>query len=258
MIGVLEDAEAADLVLGTIGQTKQTAGRATLVEEMSQPTSQTNPTPSQGIPAWVIVAGTILALGLIIGVAGFSFLAGKAQPILSPPTTLVPEPEEFVRVSPVTVETIRSLAELTTVEVVSHTTIEKGTDSGWLNWATGDQLTLFVLAEIGAGVDLAGLGTDAIVVNEQAASVTITLPPAQILYIAVDNDATHVYDRDTGLFTRADPNLERSARQVAEEVLQTQALEGGLLVSAEDGAVSVLTDFLSAMGYESISINFTD
>lgn len=225
---------------------------------MSQPTSQSNPAPRQGTPAWVIVAGTILVIGLIVGAAGFSFLAGKAQPILSPPTTLLPEPEEFVRVSPVTVETIRSLAELTTVEVVSHTTIEKGVDSGWLNWATGDQLTLFVLAEIGAGVDLAGLGENAITFDEETATVTITLPPAEILYIAVDNDASHVYDRDTGLFTRADPNLERSARQVAEEVLQTQALDGGLLLEAEDGAISVLTDFLSAMGYENITIEFSE
>jgi len=224
---------------------------------MSQPTSHSNPARRQGAPAWVVVAGAILVIGLMVGVAGFSFLAGKAQPILSPPTTLLPEPEEFVRVSPITVETIRSLAELTTVEVVSHATIEKGTDSGWLNWATGDQLTLFVLAEIGAGVDLAGLGTAAIEVDEETASVTITLPPAEILYIAVDNDASHVYDRDTGLFTTADPNLERSARQVAEEVLQTQALEGGLLLKAEDGAVSVLTNFLSAMGYENISIEFS-
>lgn len=215
---------------------------------------QSNNRTSPLVP--VLVTLSVIAL---IGVVGFfSFVAGKAQPLLSPPTTFVPEPEPFVRASPVTVETVRSLAELTTVEVVAHTTIEKGTDAGWLNWATGEKLTLFVLAEIGAGVDLSGIDDEAIAFDPVAGSVTITLPRAEILYIAVDNEASHVYDRDTGVFTRADPDLERSARQVAEEVLQTQALDDGLLREAETGAESILIDFLSALGYEDITITFTE
>lgn len=225
--------------------------RCYLGSPMEEPTT---PRTSPLIPVLV----TLLVVALLGAVGFFSFVAGKAQPILTPPTTLLPEPEEFVRASPVTVETVRSLAELTTVEVVSHTTIEKGTDAGWLNWATGDQLTLFVLAEIGAGVDLSTMSEDAIAFDEVAGTVTITLPRAEVLYIAVDNDASHVYDRDTGLFTRADPNLERSARQVAEEVLRQQALDEGLLQEAEEGAEFILTGFLSTLGYEDITITFTE
>ena len=83
-----------------------------------------------------------------------------------------------------------------------------------------------------SGVDLADLNAGSIVVDSKSASVVITLPPAEILYIAVDGVASHVYNRSTDVFTRGDPTLERSARQVAEDILQTQALEGGILNDA--------------------------
>ena len=37
--------------------------------------------------------------------------------------------------------------------MVEYTTIEKGNDFGWLNWARGDRIFLFAVARIGAGVE---------------------------------------------------------------------------------------------------------
>jgi hypothetical protein len=63
-----------------------------------------------------------------------------------------------------------------------------------------------------------------------------------------------VYDRDTGIFTKGDSQLETEARRAADEILLAQALEAGLLAEAESSAVVVLTDFLAALGYIDIEI----
>lgn len=163
-------------------------------------------------------------------------------------------PEPFENIGPTVVRSIRSLANLTTVEYVEYTVVEKGTQSGILNWATGDSLTLLAVARIGAGVDLSGLGADSFEVNHESGVVTVTLPEADIQYVAVDNEATQVLDRSTGLFTKGDPRLETDARQVAEDVLVEQARLSGIIEEAEKNAMEVITNFLLGLGYSDVRV----
>ncbi len=161
---------------------------------------------------------------------------------------------EFTTVGPVTVQTIRAISELSTVEMVQYTTIEKGDDRGWLNWATGDRIAMFAVARIEAGIDLAKLEDDAISADRQTGRVRIILPPPEITNIAVDNEATSVFDRDTGIFTKGNIDLERSARLAAEEVLVGQALDEGILQLAEDRAIVVITELLEGLGYTDVTV----
>jgi hypothetical protein len=163
-------------------------------------------------------------------------------------------PEPFENIGPTVVRSIRSLANLTTVEYVEYTIVEKGTSSGILNWATGDSLTLLAVARIGAGVDLSALDADSFRVNQATGVVTFSLPAAEIQYVDVDNEATQVLDRSTGLFTGGDPRLETDARQVAEDTLVNQALETGIIEDAETNAIEVLTNFLLGLGYTDVRI----
>lgn len=163
-------------------------------------------------------------------------------------------PEPFENIGPTVVRSIRSLANLTTVEYVEYTVVEKGTQSGILNWATGDSLTLLAVARIGAGVDLSGLDADSFEVNHESGVVTVTLPEADIQYVAVDNEATQVLDRSTGLFTKGDPRLETDARQVAEDVLVEQARLSGIIEEAEKNAIEVITNFLLGLGYTDVRV----
>jgi hypothetical protein len=87
--------------------------------------------------------------------------------------------------------------------------------------------------------------------------VEITVPAAEVQYVAVDNEATHILDRSTGVFTKGDPQLETEARRVAEEVLVQGALDEGLLAEAEANARQVLTDFLLGLGYRDVVVEFT-
>lgn len=167
------------------------------------------------------------------------------------------EPEPYEEIGPVVVTSIRDLANLTTVEVVEYTIVEKGTDSSWLDWARGDSLRLFAVANIGAGVDLSQVTIRDVSVGDDGV-VEIRIPSAEIQYVAVDNEATQILEREVGLLTKGDPRLESDARQVAEQVLVESALQAGILETAETNARNVLTDFLLSLGYQDVIVEFEE
>ncbi len=200
----------------------------------------------------MVVVLTLAVVGVLVVASILSYLAGRASEVVSD-LDLIPA-EEFQALGEVKVQSLQELAELTTVEMVLATTVDKGTDRGWLNWATGDSISMLVVAEVGAGVDLSVIEESDVVVEPESSRVELHLPAATITKITVDNTATGVYDRSTGIFTNGDPNLERAARLAAEEILVEDALERGILVTAERSAVSALTSFLEALGYEDVEV----
>ena len=197
---------------------------------------------------------------LVIGLALLTFW-GVRTVISAIPTpgdiASVFEPEPYEEIGPVTITAIRDLAQLTTVETVQYTIVEKGTDEGWLAWARGDSLRMFAVARIGAGVDLAQLTVRDVSVDENGV-VELRVPSAEIQYADPDEDATQILERDVGIFTSGDPGLESDVRRIADEVLVDNAIDEGILERAEENAQSVLTDFLLSVGYTDVLVNFDD
>ena len=192
----------------------------------------------------VIVAGVGLA-GVVVG-RGIGTVDGWASRIFGE--------GEVTSAGPVTISAIRELAQLTTYEMVEYTVVEKADDRGWLNWATGDSVSMFVVARIGAGIDLGQVVADDIDADPETGVAEIRVPAAKILYVDVDEEQTTVYDRDTGIFTSGNPNLEQSARLAAEEILVAAALDRGLLESAEDEATIALSAFVESLGYTDVQV----
>ena len=186
----------------------------------------------------IVIAAVLIAGVFFIGanLAGWSPFGG----------------ERYTQVGPTVVESVRDVAKLTTVEMVEYTTVEKGNDYGWLNWARGDRIFLFAVARIGAGVDMEQVSTLNFEVNEESGQVTVQLPAPEIIFVEVDSDATQVYDRDTGLLTRGDPQLESDARQIAEEVLLNAAIEHGILDRARTNAKATIAGLLEGVGYTEV------
>jgi hypothetical protein len=201
---------------------------------------------------------TILVLVIGLGLLTFWGVRTVISAIPTPgDIASVFEPEPYEEIGPVTITAIRDLAQLTTVETVQYTMVEKGTDEGWLAWARGDSLRMFAVARIGAGVDLAELSVRDITVDENGV-VELSLPAPVIQYVDPDEDATQVLERDVGIFTSADPGLESDVRRIADEVLVDNAIDEGILEEAEANARSVLTDFLLSVGYADVVVNFDD
>jgi hypothetical protein len=209
-----------------------------------------------GLIPYAIVIG-VVALFVVIGMWLVSSLRDLADAVPTPgDLAAVFEPEPYEEIGPVVISSLRDLSNLTTVETVQYTIVDKGTDRGWLDWARGDSLQLFAVAKIGAGIDLSRITVRNVSLDDEGV-VEITIPAAEIQYVSVDNDATQILDRETGLFTKGDPRLETDARQVAEEVLVEGALDDGILADAEANARQVLTDFLLGLGYRDVVVDFT-
>ncbi len=202
-----------------------------------------------------IVTG-VVALFVVIGIWVVSSLQDLVDAVPTPgDLAAVFEPEPYEEIGPVVISSIRDMSNLTTVETVQYTIVDKGTDRGWLEWARGDSLQLFAVAKIGAGIDMSGISVQNVSLDDQGV-VEITVPAAEIQYVSVDNEATQILDRETGLFTKGDPRLETDARQVAEEVLVQAALDEGVLADAEANARQILTDFLLGLGYRDVVVEF--
>ncbi|MGI9611141.1 MAG: DUF4230 domain-containing protein [Acidimicrobiia bacterium] len=220
-------------------------------------TAQIPQAPAKKANTTLMIVGAIL-LASVLAVGGFvSSAVFNAVDAIPTPSDIAAAlaPEPYLEIGPVVVESVQDLAELTTVEMVEYTIVEQGTDEGWLEWARGDSLRLMAVASIGAGVDLSGVGASSFDVSESGV-VEVTLPAAEIQYVAVDSEATQVLDREKGIFTKGDPQLETEARRIAETVLVDGALESGILAQAEDNARSVVTNFLLSLGYEGVIVSF--
>lgn len=199
----------------------------------------------------------VVAMFVVIGIWVVSSLRDLADAVPTPADiAAVFEPEPYEEIGPVVISSLRDLSNLTTIETVQYTIVDKGTDRGWLDWARGDSLQLFAVAKIGAGIDMSQITVRNVSLDDQGV-VEIVVPAAQIQYVSVDNEATQILDRETGLFTKGDPRLETDARQVAEEVLVQGALDDGILADAESNARQVLTDFLLGLGYRDVVVDFT-
>ncbi len=197
--------------------------------------------------AAVSVGVVVLVLGVWIGVraaGGFGlFDFGRG---------------EYTESGTTVVQSIRELSELTTVEVVEAMTLEKGNDAGILNFLRGDRISLLAVARIGAGVDLAEVADDDVVVDLDARTIRIRVPAPRITFVSLDNDATQVYDRDTGLLTRGDPQLESEARRAAEDLLEERALEAGILDEARQATRTRLEAFLRTLGFVEVRVLVAD
>jgi hypothetical protein len=155
---------------------------------------------------------------------------------------------------PAVVRQIQQLQRLETVNYTMDKIISGERDNPFLpKFLAGDRLLLVVHGEVIGGIDLAKVQPQDVSVNGR--SVSLRIPPAEILSTRIDNAKTRVYSRDTGLFSTPDPNLESEVREAAEHQLQQAALQDGVLKTAEQNAQSTLTSMLKGLGFEQVVIH---
>lgn len=156
---------------------------------------------------------------------------------------------------PSVIEKVRSLSQLTTVHYQMDKVVS-GKSAGPLpDFFTSDKILLVAHGEVAAGIDLSKLKPEDVVTNE--GSVRLRLPKAEILYSKLDNDKTYVYDRDTGLFNKPDPNLETQLRQAAEAEIRNAAIEDGIMIKAQENAEQTLRTLITGLGYDEVEFTGT-
>lgn len=156
---------------------------------------------------------------------------------------------------------IKEMRSLQRIETASFT-VEKIIDGGttgsniFTQFLFGDKILLIAHGQVIAGFDLSQISEKDIEVNGD--TLSITLPPPQILVTTLDNTKTRVYDRQKGILSPGNSNLESDARLAAEKSIIKAACEGGILKQASDNARKQLSAFFSILGFKTISINIPE
>jgi hypothetical protein len=119
------------------------------------------------------------------------------------------------------------------------------------NLLAGDELTLYSVGDVIAGVDLAQLQPDDIR-REPNGAIVIRLPAASILVSRLDNRQTHIVSRHTGIFRRADQQLEARGRQYAEISIRNEAVHRGILTLAQQNAQERIASLARSLGARTV------
>jgi Protein of unknown function (DUF4230) len=209
---------------------------------------------------WVLVIGVLVIIAIVssamIWLVYDSFqrtvtpvqsmtgeLATQVSSMLNPTPTLIPNPITIIR-------DVRSLARLETIQYTVEKVITAEQGQGTLGALFGDKLIFVAHGQVIAGIDLSKLGAGDIEIKEGI--LYMQLPKPEIFVAALDNEKSYVYDRQTGLLTKGDINLESSARRLAEDEIEKAAVEDGIMDLARQNAENYLTRLLSDLGYPEV------
>ena len=152
------------------------------------------------------------------------------------------------------IKEMQSLNRLETAQFTIEKIIDAGTSGNALqDLFFGDRLLFIAHGEVIAGFDLSNLTEDDISVSDS--QISITLPQPEIFFVRLDSEQSRVYDRDQGLLTRGDKDLESAARLEAEKTIRQAACEAGILSQATENGKKQLTTILRSFGFQDVTIN---
>jgi hypothetical protein len=167
-------------------------------------------------------------------------LQTQVASLLNPTPTIIPDPITYIN-------EIRALARLETIQYSVEKVITGETGGGTFAFAMGDKILFVARGKVIAGIDMEKLTPENM--RYENGVLTVQLPPAEIFIATLDNEKSYVYDRQTGVLRRPDPNLETLVRQKAEEEILKAALEDGILEQAQVNAEAYLLKFFAALGF---------
>jgi hypothetical protein len=172
-----------------------------------------------------------------------SNVATQVADFLNPTPTILPDPG-FV------ISAVRSMARLETIQYSIEKVITAESRQGSLGFLFGDRLLLVAHGEVIAGIDLNKLTSDDL--RLEGNTLYITLPEPEIFVATLDNEQSYVYDRDVGILTQGNLDLESNARRAAEQAIEEAALEDGILDLARQNGVFYLERLLNDLGYPEV------
>lgn len=169
-----------------------------------------------------------------------SLFVGATPVILPNPSTIVREINDLARL------------ETASYELEKVITADSGQD-GLLEFFVGESMVFVANGKVFAGVDLATMTPEDLVVVDPD-TVMVRLPAAEIFddIPVLNNEKSYVADRDTGLLTQADEELETRVRQTAEQAIREAAEGSDILDRANFNAQAYMSGFLEGLGFTEV------
>ncbi len=200
--------------------------------------------------------GTILAIVALGGMALTGFVAGQIfvpkplpTPTATPTNTPLPPPV-------VSIQAIKSKAELATVEQSAITEIyRENLPQSWLDSKLGtkEELLLLVYGNVRAGFDLNSLKDKDL--STDGKRVRLVLPAPKILNSSINFSRTHiVYYKNSLLLEKNNPNLEGEALAQAQKAIEQAALAEGILKQANSYGKLYFERLLFSLGFTDIEV----
>lgn len=198
--------------------------------------------PVLGVRAALTTALVVLVLIALVG-AGF-LLARMGEGGTS------------LRSTPSVVTAVRDLARLATVEYHVERVIDLREQQSLLFGLirTEDAILFVAVGQVTAGVDLRELRDEDVELDRERGTARITLPPARVLSVRLDNEHSWVYARSTDFLAQRREDLETEARREAERTLERSALDAGILERARQNAEDTVATLVRSLGYTSVTV----
>jgi hypothetical protein len=186
----------------------------------------------------LMIVGLILAIG-----AGVGLLIGFVLPRLA---SLRPSP---VLLNTATVlKQVQSLSQLVTVKYV----MEKVVILEDVRWYGESRVLLVAHGIVKAGVDLASLQPADLRISGQR--IAITLPPASMADVYLDDSKTQVIEHRTGMLRTFDKDLQQGARKQAVDDIRRAARQSGILEDAAERARKQLEGLFLQLGFTEVEV----
>lgn len=174
-----------------------------------------------------------------------SGISTQVAELLHPTPTIRPDPVTIIHA-------VQPLARLETIQYSVEKVITGETGQGLFKSLVGDKLLFIAHGTVIAGVDLGKLTLDQI--EERDGALVLNLPEPEIFIASLNNEQSYIYDRQTGIFSKGNPQLETDVRRAAEREIEAAARNDGILVLAKQNAVAFLTNFLIKLGYNNVVV----
>lgn len=204
--------------------------------------------------------GVLVVFLILAGIAAYTFWQGmnRAETAVQSVGDLVqqlvvPATAVILPDASIIVNQVQDIARLETATVEIEKVVSAERNSEAFFGQLGESMIFVANGTIVAGIDFAELEEGDIQVVDPN-TVWVHLPQAAIFddLPVLNEEESYVADRDTGLFTRADPELETDVRRVAAQAIREDALATGVVETAEQNAEIFVENFLTGLGFTEI------
>ena len=144
------------------------------------------------------------------------------------------------------IQQVQTLSELVTVKYV----MEKIIIFEDVKWYGENRVMIVAHGIAKAGVDFGDLTPKDLTID--GTKVRIKLPRERLMDVYLDDKATEVIERTTGVLRQFDKDLEQNARRRAVDEMRVAARKNGILKDAKERAESQLTHFFKGIGFTEV------
>jgi hypothetical protein len=158
---------------------------------------------------------------------------------------------------------LRNLADFHASQARFEVTIDQEKDVRWLpSFLAGERVQYIAVGTVDGVIDFSTLADGAVKISADNSAVSVVLPPAYAADPVLDQDISHVMNRDRGLLNRVggmfsdNPTSEHGLVVAANDKIAAAAAQTDLIQRAQDNTASMLTAMLHGMGFDQVDVSF--